>query len=219
MKWKRSIDLFFIHLGEGTKEIVNKISVAVQTDNDDDDDGLAEDTESRRQPIQLKETIIQSHTIEPKKTNEEPKSFGQQDLSGSTGRVRRAVGHRRRYPGNGHGCSGITSCCSAVGLGCCCRRHRPRSSTAAVDYGMVENCLENRNDPILGGCWCERIRLNDAWQLAGIHTRQRMGILGRHYHRLYTSHQRLNKRCRRLSRSLRRSRRRALYLQHQHQVN
>ena len=64
----------------------------------------------------------------------------------------------------------------------------------------------------------EMVRLNDAWELAGLHSRQRMAILGRNYIRLYGRHQRLKRKHRRLRRFVRRSRCQSRYIQLQHQV-
>lgn len=60
--------------------------------------------------------------------------------------------------------------------------------------------------------------LNDAWQFAGLHTRQRMAILSRHYRILYRRHRRLRKRYRHLRRSMRRTCHQSRYIQHQFQV-
>ena len=64
----------------------------------------------------------------------------------------------------------------------------------------------------------EMVRLNDAWELAGLHSRQRMAILGRNYISLYGRHQRLKRKHRRLRRFVRRSRCQSRYIQLQHQV-
>ncbi|XP_057376048.1 uncharacterized protein LOC130696929 [Daphnia carinata] len=60
--------------------------------------------------------------------------------------------------------------------------------------------------------------LNDAWQLAGLHTRQRMSILSRHYRILYRHYRRLRKRHRHLRRSMRRTSQQTRYIQHQLQI-
>ena len=60
--------------------------------------------------------------------------------------------------------------------------------------------------------------LNEAWQLAGLHSRQRMSILSRHYRILYKRYRKLRRRHRRLRRDFQRTRRRHLYVQLQLQV-
>lgn len=75
------------------------------------------------------------------------------------------------------------------------------------------SCCPARTDGIFN-CCCRAaatICLSDAWELAGLHTRQRMAILRHDYKRLYTRHKRLRRQHRRF-------RRQAHYLQHQHQV-
>jgi hypothetical protein len=60
--------------------------------------------------------------------------------------------------------------------------------------------------------------LNEAWQLAGLHSRQRMSILSRHYRILYKRYRKLRRRHHRLRRDFQRTRRRHLYVQLQLQV-
>lgn len=95
------------------------------------------------------------------------------------------------------------------------RRRRPRrqepSMTPSDELGSFTT--------VRPMSWKMTRYLSEAWELAGLHTRQRMTILGRHYRRLYGRHRRLTRRHRLLKRFVRRSLSRCRYLQHQHQVS
>ena len=86
------------------------------------------------------------------------------------------------------------------GCNCCC--HSNGSVNSGHDRGMTSSPSPLR-------------LLNDAWELAGVRSRQRMALMGRHYRRLYRNHQSLRKRYRTCRRALKRRR----HLGNQHQVN
>lgn len=114
-----------------------------------------------------------------------------------------------RCPGN--------SCCSPSTHRCLkgtCKT--PNGQTVPPPHRDEAKCNHHRQ-------WEKNINtslllLNDAWQLAGLHTRQRMSILSRHYRTLYRHYRRLRKRHRNLRRSMRRTSRQTRYIQHQLQV-
>ncbi|KAI9554585.1 hypothetical protein GHT06_019858 [Daphnia sinensis] len=112
-----------------------------------------------------------------------------------------------RFPDNSC-CSPSTHCCLT-----CKTANRPKVTPPHRDEAKSNHDRQretNINTSVL--------LLNDAWQLAGLHTRQRMSVLSRHYRILYRHYRRLRKRHRQLRRSMRRTSHQTRYIQHQLQI-
>ncbi len=109
---------------------------------------------------------------------------------------------------------------------CCCQAtNRQILSKGPSDSSRTKRTRSRKRlDEYEEESWASRndttaiFLLNEAWQLAGLHTRQRMSILSRHYRILYERHRRLRRKHRQLRRIFQRARRRSRYVQLQLQV-
>ncbi len=123
--------------------------------------------------------------------------------------------------------------CRFHSCSCCCRAtnrqilsKRPSDSSRTKRTRSRKRLDENVKESLSSTSWTANrhdstaaiFLLNEAWQLAGLHTRQRMSILSRHYRILWKRYRRLRRKHGQLRRIFQRTRRRTLYVQLQLQV-
>lgn len=128
----------------------------------------------------------------------------------------------------GNSCCALSAhSCRFHSCSCCCRAtdrqilsKRPSDSSRTKRTRSRKRLDEDDKES-----WANRhdntaaiLLLNEAWQLAGLHTRQRMSILSRHYRILWKRYRRLRRKHDQLRRIFQRTRRRTLYVQLQLQV-
>ncbi|XP_046452478.1 uncharacterized protein LOC124200321 [Daphnia pulex] len=122
-------------------------------------------------------------------------------------------------------CALSTHSCRFHSCSCCCRAtnrqilsKRPSDSSRTKRTRSRKRLDQDDKESNRHDSTAAILLLNEAWQLAGLHTRQRMSILSRHYRILYQRHRRLRRKHGQLRRIFQRTRRRTLYVQLQLQI-